>query len=294
MINYSFIIPHKNSPEVLIRCVDSIPKRDDVQIIVVDDNSDEGKLPTLTKRKGLEIVLLNASQSKGAGRARNVGLEKAKGKWLLFADSDDFFPPGFLLIFDEYKDSDYEVIYFNSKYVVSNTLQPLRKPKSLIDIGKYDGTQEMRNKVRFMNHVPWAKMVKRYFVQSNNVMFEEISKGNDTFFSYQLGYYGKKVTVDKRVVYVYTMTADSITNRKKEWQVYRQSFINYYKNKAFHTFIGHPEFSISLFRMFCVFFKRESTFNMLKIIYMYIKDYHIIHKDKNRYVEYFCKHPNKI
>ena len=40
MINYSIIIPHKNIPNLLQRCLDSIPNREDVQIIVVDDNSD--------------------------------------------------------------------------------------------------------------------------------------------------------------------------------------------------------------------------------------------------------------
>ena len=39
MINYSIIIPHKNIPNLLQRCLDSIPNREDVQIIVVDDNS---------------------------------------------------------------------------------------------------------------------------------------------------------------------------------------------------------------------------------------------------------------
>lgn len=39
-INYSFIIPHRNVPHLLQRCIDSIPKRDDIQIIIVDDNSD--------------------------------------------------------------------------------------------------------------------------------------------------------------------------------------------------------------------------------------------------------------
>ena len=37
---YSIIIPHKNTPALLVRCVASIPKRDDLQIVVVDDNSD--------------------------------------------------------------------------------------------------------------------------------------------------------------------------------------------------------------------------------------------------------------
>ena len=45
---YSFIIPHKNCPNLLQRCVDSIPERDDVQVIVVDDNSDADKKPSNT------------------------------------------------------------------------------------------------------------------------------------------------------------------------------------------------------------------------------------------------------
>lgn len=39
-INYSIIIPHKNIPHLLQRCLKSIPRRKDVQIIIVDDNSD--------------------------------------------------------------------------------------------------------------------------------------------------------------------------------------------------------------------------------------------------------------
>ena len=44
MINYSIVIPHKNTPDLLQYCLDSIPVRDDVQVIVVDDNSDADKV----------------------------------------------------------------------------------------------------------------------------------------------------------------------------------------------------------------------------------------------------------
>ena len=40
MVNYSIIIPHKNSADLLQYCLNSIPLRDDIQVIVVDDNSD--------------------------------------------------------------------------------------------------------------------------------------------------------------------------------------------------------------------------------------------------------------
>ena len=39
-MNYSIIIPHKNSTKQLQRCLDSIPFRDDLEVIIVDDNSD--------------------------------------------------------------------------------------------------------------------------------------------------------------------------------------------------------------------------------------------------------------
>ena len=45
-INYSIIIPHKNSAGLLQRCLDSIPQRDDIQIIIIDDNSLNIKVTT--------------------------------------------------------------------------------------------------------------------------------------------------------------------------------------------------------------------------------------------------------
>mgnify|MGYP003305656243 CR=1 FL=1 len=93
MINYSIIIPHKNIPLLLQRCLDSIPIRDDLEVIVVDDDSD----PSLVDfdsfpgkdRKDVEIVL--DKMGKGAGASRNIGLSRAKGKWVVFCDADDFF-----------------------------------------------------------------------------------------------------------------------------------------------------------------------------------------------------------
>ena len=59
---YSIIIPYKNCPALLNRCIDSIPQRDDVQIIVVDDNSDDDKKPNII-RNDVELVMLDAEHS---------------------------------------------------------------------------------------------------------------------------------------------------------------------------------------------------------------------------------------
>jgi glycosyltransferase involved in cell wall biosynthesis len=39
--NISIIVPHKNKLKLLERCLNSIPERDDIEVIIVDDNSEE-------------------------------------------------------------------------------------------------------------------------------------------------------------------------------------------------------------------------------------------------------------
>ena len=106
---FSIIIPHKNIPSLLQRCLDSIPMRDDLQIIIVDDNSDPkkvdfGNFPGLNDAR---CHVIFTKEGKGAGYARNIALNIAASKWVLFADADDFYSTDILNEFlDKYKNSD--------------------------------------------------------------------------------------------------------------------------------------------------------------------------------------------
>jgi len=96
MRNLSIIIPHYNTPELLYKLIDSIPQSPDVQIIVVDDNSNHHlQILTELQKKYCDLVQFytNNTRRKGAGTCRNIGLQHADGKWILFADADDFFMP---------------------------------------------------------------------------------------------------------------------------------------------------------------------------------------------------------
>ena len=91
-IMYSVIIPHKNIPKLLERCLQSIPSRNDIQIIVVDDCSDKDVICKVERLCSLyNTLLIKTTEGKGAGYVRNIGLTRAIGKWVLFADADDFF-----------------------------------------------------------------------------------------------------------------------------------------------------------------------------------------------------------
>lgn len=212
---YSFIIPHKNCPELLKQCVDSIPIREDVQIIVVDDNSDCDKKPLLPERKGLKIIFLDAKQSKGAGRARNIGIEHALGKWLLFADADDYYRDGFLEIIGKELSVDLDILYFS---ILAEDDNPNNRAN--IWIKKYDTyySRDNRDIIRFAFNEPWNKVVSKDLVLTSGVRFEERPSGNDVMFSMNIGAAAKKVKFINEHLYYLTNQPNSIVNSKRSFE----------------------------------------------------------------------------
>ena len=91
MKTLSIIIPHYNTKSLLFRLLDSIKWNNDTEVIVIDDNSSESEFDiNELKLKYPSGKFLTNYRNKGAGGARNCGIEKSTGKYLMFADSDDF------------------------------------------------------------------------------------------------------------------------------------------------------------------------------------------------------------
>lgn len=244
---YSFIIPHKNCPRLLQRCVDSIPVRDDVQVIVVDDNSDADKKPLLD-HEGIEIVFLDAEHSKGAGRARNEGLKHAKGKWILFADADDYYTVGFLDILDGYTDRDIDVLYFNFLYKDGKTGEELGLMKFQKYFVEYDESKDSYDEVKYLHTVPWTKMTSHIFLKQYGLYFEEVPNGNDVFFSMCVGYHAVKVAIEKRPIYVYLKNDNSILTSKETPEAALCRLEHLIKCNYFLAYIGHKEWKESVIK----------------------------------------------
>lgn len=211
MIDISIIIPFKNSIETLSRLFDSIPENDNIQIILVE-NCD---VPHTKEDLGIkrDFELLNASSFKYAGGARNQGMLCARGKWIIFADSDDFFDNNAFDIINEYIDSDFDLIYFGCNSVFDDTLLPSDRHlmyQGIVD--KYINGEIEEMKARLFHVVPWAKMIKRSLIEDNNIQFDEVIAANDMFFSTQVAFYSKSFHADKRSIYVVTTRKGSLAN----------------------------------------------------------------------------------
>lgn len=215
MKNYSIIIPHHNIPDLLNRLLKTIPQKEDLEVIVVDDNSDINKKANInSSRKDVKVILLDPESSKGAGKARNVGIEHATGKWLIFADSDDFFEDGFYDVISHYVDAVEDIIYFCSESVDNDTLSSVDSRTDYANKMIKDGDL---NNLRYHHYVPWSKMVRRELVIDNDIRFEEVPVCNDVIFSILIGLKAKTVLAVNEPIYVSTVRVGSLyyTSTKK-------------------------------------------------------------------------------
>lgn len=212
---YSIIIPHYNLPDLLARCLKSIPIRDDMQIIVVDDLSSEENRARLNEMQDAfaNVQFVFREKNGGGGAARNRGLDEAKGEYVLFADADDYFCEGFEKLLDEYAAQQSDITYFNAKFVDTVTGEPAKQPNHVEEIiGMYKRNSAKGEKLlRYYFGEPWCKMVRRTIIEENNIRFEETKIHNDTRFSYLVGFYAKKMAVCERPIYNYTFREGSVS-----------------------------------------------------------------------------------
>lgn len=215
-MKYSIIIPQKDCADLTKRCISSIPVRQDLEVIVVDDNS---KNPE--RLKEIEKVFcascykfIYTTEGKGAGFARNVGLKEATGEWLIFSDADDFFTNDAFDIFDKHSGlgSDYILFYHTSVY--SDTLEPCLRysvRNKFIDRYLQNPSKDNEDRLKYADIVPWAKMMKRSIVVKYQLAFDEVPASNDVTFISQMAYHCQSMAVVKECVYVLTFRSGSIT-----------------------------------------------------------------------------------
>lgn len=228
-IVFSIIIPHYNSLDSLPRLLNSIPIREDIEVIVVDNSIQ--KISVSDVNCARPFKLLYSPNSKFAGGARNVGIEAAQGKWLIFADADDFFIPNAFEIFSLYVDTSDDLVYFKVKGVYDDTLLPSNRAEmycKIIDDFNFGIRNEISTRLSYV--VPWGKMIRRELVIFNNIRFDEVVAANDVMFSTKVALNANKFSVNDGFVYVVTTRAGSLVNRRDLEVVKSRYLVNIRRN----------------------------------------------------------------
>ena len=91
MKDISIIVPIYNAEKYISKCLDSIinQTKKELEIILINDGSTDRTEEIIKKYQDKRIRYFK-NKNQGIGKTRNFGIDKAKGKYLLFLDSDDF------------------------------------------------------------------------------------------------------------------------------------------------------------------------------------------------------------
>lgn len=235
--NFSIIIPHKNTPDLLQRCLDSIPRREDIQIIVVDDNSDPSvvdfnRVPGVGEEN---IELYSTKEGRGAGYARNIGLEHAKGKWILFIDADDYYTDSLITSIDKYNNSEADIVFFNTNSIYEESSKQADRHLHINYCTSKFLDEGNDSFLRYYRYSPVAKMIKLSIIKDHSIRFDETIAANDARFSVISGFYANKIEADNSIIYIITSRAGSLEYTYSLEILDARINIDHLLNNFFHT-----------------------------------------------------------
>lgn len=253
----SIIVPVYNCEKYINKCIESVISQSykDWELILVDDGSKDKSYSICMeyKNKDKRIIVLT-QKNKGAGAARNYGIDNSTGEYMIFCDSDDFLPENSLQKFMEFaSENKWDLIisgYNEFKYDINKKVKFCGKNDSIdkeILSQKEAREYYMTLYKKCLNQAPWAKLYKSNIVKENKVYFGDFRRCQDTVFNIRYYEYVKTIKIINDKLYNY-QTPDGntyiskfpcnmidirkeidflITNKLKEWNVYNEDTHNY-------------------------------------------------------------------
>ena len=204
-IKVSVIIPVYNVENYLRQNLQSVADQTirDIEIICVDDGSTDSSYSIIEEFAEKDSRFIPVKQENGgAGAARNNGLRRARGKYLSFLDSDDFFDPAMLEeAYNKAEETKADFVVFGSDqyYEDTNEFKSVSWVVRYPELPPYQpfGRRAMTDNI-FKVFVGWAwdKLYNREWVLQNNLWFQEQRTSNDMLFVFSA------VAIAKRIAYV--------------------------------------------------------------------------------------------
>lgn len=261
----SVIIPVYNAIPYLSECLDSLLNQSftDFEILCVNDGSNDLSKDLLYEYSAKsEKIRVIEQENQGAGKARNVGLSYAAGKYVIFLDADDFFESDLLKkVYFKAERTDSEIVIFDI-YRFDNETKELKTPKMNLN-KKYLPEKEVFSKADIPEHIfnislgtAWNKLYQKKFLMDKKLEFQEIRNSNTVYFSFATLLCADRISVvDERLLYYRSNNPGSTVGRISESPT---CFIEAWR-KIYSIVLHNNDLSIykSFVTAFCTYSKRR-------------------------------------
>lgn len=234
-IKISIIVPAYNCEETIKKCIDSILKQSlkEIEVIIVNDGSTDNTESVINEFATLDnrIVIIKIKNS-GPGKARNIGLDKARGEYIGFVDSDDYIDVEMyekLYICGEENECD---VVGCGYYIENNIENQVVQCSSVLCDCKLNkclegkaireqilGSFTKRKVGGFANL--WNKIYRKSFLDDNNLRIDESREfGEDWIFNINVFEKAENAFFLEEVYYHYVVsTQNSLMKKKRDGQI---------------------------------------------------------------------------
>lgn len=227
---FSIIVPVYNVEDYLERCVDSLLLQEsrNYEIILVDDGSADGSGRICDEYAGKDgRVRVFHRQNGGPSAARNYGITKARGKYILFADSDDTVSERLCAVLEQvfarFPESDmaaFGALEMNGEE--TEGLQSSFSEEPTVWSGHDYVLECYRN--RNLNAVVWMYAYRRDFLTGNGLYFREGIFHEDVDFIPRALLKADRIASIPDQLYCYRVREGSISTRKNKEKNIRDLF----------------------------------------------------------------------
>ncbi|MFF8590520.1 CDP-glycerol glycerophosphotransferase family protein [Streptomyces sp. NPDC015220] len=178
MPRLSLVVPVYKVQGYLAECLDSVLGQDctDFEVIAVDDCSPDGSGAILDQyaERDARVHVIHLTENVGLGRARNAGMEKAQGDYILFLDSDDTLSAGALgAICDRLEETgDPEILVYDyARTYWDGRVRPNQRADLLRPSGPDVFPLADRPQLLDLLQIVWNKVYRRDFVARHGLTF---------------------------------------------------------------------------------------------------------------------------
>ena len=223
-IQISIIVPIYNVEKYLEECLDSIAGKHEevVEILLIDDGSTDNSGVIAENYANLyKNIFLYHKVNGGLSDARNYGIWRARGKYVLFLDSDDFISDDALdIILFECINNQLDIILWDANVVDDNrnkiTENNFYCHNGLNNNCISSGKEILKRQILARNDYPatvWLGLYNREYLISNNFWFENGLLHEDEFWTPKVLIEAEAVKYLKESIYYYRLSQNSIMRR---------------------------------------------------------------------------------
>ena len=220
MCKFSIIVPVYNVETYLEKCLNSILDQDfdNYEVIIINDGSTDNSRNILKRYEDNKKITIIDEENKGLSAARNNGVEKSTGDYLIFVDSDDYIASKLLNHLSHLSLNNYELIKIQYEEVYENG-NVTKKDAIKLD-KEYNGQEYFLEEIETHNpfEMAWLYIYNRKFWIKNDFSFREGTYHEDFGLIPLIILKAKNIYVSSFVGYYYNQIGSSImrsTNYEK-------------------------------------------------------------------------------